>query len=163
MTTVQDGESVGDAAWDFWFALHKAAVVLEREADRLVKDQVGLSLPMFLVLSVIDAHPGPLNQTTIVGRLGLTKSTISRSVEAGARAGWIDVRPDPRSRRDRIATLTPQGTALVRRGDAALEGSALAVFPRESAESTRAATATLRQFVESVLLEPEGVRGRAPG
>lgn len=142
---------MSNTAWDFWFALHKAAVVLEREADRLVKDQLGLSLPMFLVLSVIDAHPGPLNQTAIVGRLGLTKSTISRSVEAGARAGWIDVRPDPRSRRDRIATLTPEGTELVRRGDAVLERSVLAVFPRESAERTEAATAVLRQFVESVV------------
>jgi len=138
------------AAWDFWFALHKAAVVLEREATRLIKDELGLSLPMFLVLSVIDAHPGPLNQTAIVGRLGLTKSTVSRSVEAGATAGWIDVRPDPRSRRDRIATLTPEGTDLVHRGDAILERSVLALFPRGSAEQAEAATTTLRQFVASV-------------
>ena len=137
-------------AWNFWFALHKASVVFGREATRLVKDELGLSMPMYMVLSVIDAHPGPLNQTAIADRLGLTKSTVSRSVEAGATAGWIAVAPDPRSRRDRIATLTAQGADLVRRADAVLERSVLAVFPHQSAEQAEAATVTLRQFVESV-------------
>ncbi len=147
-------------AWNFWFALHKASVVLGREATRLVKDGLGLSMPMYLVLSVIDAHPGPINQTAIAARLGLTKSTVSRSIEAGATAGWIEVGADPRSRRDRIATLTSEGADLVRRADIILERSALAVFPHESTEQVEAATTTLRRFVESVTA-PNGQSGPA--
>lgn len=48
-----------------------------------------ISFAQFLVLSVVDAHPGHLSQQAIADRLGLTKGTVSRQVDAAATAGLM--------------------------------------------------------------------------
>jgi len=72
------------------------------------------------VLSVVDAHPGPLNQQAVADRLGLTKGTVSRQIEAAVSAGLMTVTVAPHSKRENVVGLTGAGTELVRRGDAVL-------------------------------------------
>jgi DNA-binding MarR family transcriptional regulator len=140
-------------AWNYWFAVRKAAAVMEREAQIVISASTGTSFAQFMVLSVIDAHPVPLIQTAIAEHLGLTKATVSRLIDVGARAGWIDVAPDPASRRSRLISLTDAGTALVRTGDAALAESRLA-SPDATAAAIGAATATLVRTTDALHAAP---------
>lgn len=148
-------------AWEFWYSVRKAAAILEREAEAVVAAELRISFGQFMVLSVIDAHPGALIQTAIADHLGLTKATVSRLIDQGARQGWINVAPDPASRRSRLISLTSEGEALVSRGDAALEASALAGVATSPA-AIRAASATLEQVIDA-LHGPQGSISWATG
>lgn len=112
-----------DATATLWFLVRQAAARMDRAGDALYRQGLGISLAQFLVLSVVDAHPGPLNQRAIVDRLGLTKGTVSRQIELAVHANLMIVETAPHSRRENTVRLTPEGTALVRRGDALLAES----------------------------------------
>lgn len=102
-----------------WFLIRRVAGLMDRGGEALFQQELGISLAQFLVLSVVDAHPGPLNQQGIADRLGLTKGTVSRQIDQAVAAGLMNVEASPHSRRENTVTLTPTGTDLVRRGDAA--------------------------------------------
>jgi|GEM_PF-2310595 len=142
-------------AWEFWYNVRKASTIMERSAEALLSAQLHISFGQFMVLSVIDAHPGPLNQTAIADHLGLTKGTVSRLIEAGATAGWIIVAPDPASRRSRLISLSHSGEKLVRQGDALLEQSPLLQSSRDEV-SLQAATDTLQAAID-VMVGASGV------
>ena len=136
-------------AWEFWYAVRKAAAILEREAEAVITAELGISFGQFMVLSVIEAHPGPLIQTAIADHLGLTKATVSRLIDQGSRQGWISVGADPASRRSRLISLTSAGAAVVRRGDLALATCPLAGVESQPA-AIGAATAILGQVVDAL-------------
>ena len=127
---------------------------MERSAEALLSAQLHVSFGQFMVLSVIDAHPGPLSQTAIADHLGLTKSTVSRLIEAGAKAGWIIVAPDPASRRSRLISLSSSGEDLVRQGDALLEQSPTVQVLTDEA-SLQSATNTLQAAID-IMVEASG-------
>jgi DNA-binding MarR family transcriptional regulator len=101
-----------------WSLIHRAASVMDRQSEILLQRELGISQAQFLVLSVVDAHPGPLSQQAIADRVGLTKGSVSRQIDHAVAAGLINVRVAPHTRRENAVTLTAAGTALVRRGDA---------------------------------------------
>ncbi len=106
-----------------WYLVRRVATSLDRQGELLFRAELGISMAQFLVLSVVDAHPGRLNQQTVADRLGLTKGTISRQIDAAVAAGLIVVGRSPHSRRENTVALTPKGTDLVRRGDEMFERS----------------------------------------
>lgn len=114
-----------DETWDetatLWFLVRQVAARMDRAGDALYRQHLGLSLAQFLVLSVVDAYPGALNQQAIAHRLGLTKGTVSRQIELAVEAGRMTVETAPHSRRENIIRLTAEGSALVRKGDAILD------------------------------------------
>jgi DNA-binding MarR family transcriptional regulator len=97
--------------------LRRVAGVMDRQSDALLRRELGISQAQFLVLSVVDAHPGPLSQQAVADRLGLTKGTVSRQIEAATAAGLMTVSIAAHTRREHSLALTRAGTALVRRGD----------------------------------------------
>jgi len=138
-------------AWQFWYNVRKAATIMERSAEAVLSAELHISFGQFMVLSVVDAHPGPLNQTAIADHLGLTKGTVSRLIDAGAKAGWIVVAPDPSSRRSRLISLSPSGEQLVRQGDALLEQSLLTQTATMDEADVAAATSTLQSVIETLV------------
>lgn len=118
---------MADDPWDdtatLWFLVRQVVARMDRVGDALYRQGLGLSLAQFLVLSVVDAHPGPINQQTVAERLGLTKGTVSRQIELAVAAGRMTVEVSPHSRRENSIRLTPAGTALVRKGDELLATS----------------------------------------
>ncbi|GAA2029407.1 hypothetical protein GCM10009839_31190 [Catenulispora yoronensis] len=112
-----------------WYLIRRVAGLLDRGGEALFQRELGISLAQFLVLSVVDAHPGPLNQQTVADRLGLTKGTVSRQIDNAVSAGLMTVTVAPRNRRENVVTLTAAGTELVRRGDAAFEREGAASRP----------------------------------
>ncbi len=131
-----------------WMLVRRVAAVSERQGESLFRAELGISLPQFLVLSVIDAHPGALNQQRVAERLGLTKGTVSRQIEQAVAAGLMRVSPSAVSRRENVVELTEAGTALVRRGDAVF-AEAQRAFPVLDPADTAATLRVLRALAAS--------------
>ena len=105
----------------FWFLIRRVAGQMDRSGEALFQQELGISLAQFLVLSVVEAHPGRMNQQGIADRLGLTKGTISRQVDNAVSAGLMTVETAQHNRRENVVTLTQDGAELVRRGDEVFE------------------------------------------
>ncbi|HXZ63729.1 MAG TPA: MarR family winged helix-turn-helix transcriptional regulator [Streptosporangiaceae bacterium] len=118
-----------------WYLIRRVASVMDRQGEALFRRELGVSLAQFLVLSVVDAHPGPLSQQAVADRVGLTKGSVSRQIDSAVAAGLMTVRVATHTRRENAVALTEAGTALVRRGDALLHPSRAAMLdainPRE--------------------------------
>ncbi len=112
-----------------WFLVHRVAGLMDRAGEALFRRELNTSLAQFLVLSVVDAYPGDLNQQAIADRLGLTKGTVSRQIDNAVAAGLMTVQVSQRTRRENRITLTPAGTDLVRRGDALFRDAQRNVLP----------------------------------
>lgn len=115
--------------------------------------RVRKGLPLACASSVVDAHPGPLNQQAVADRLGLTKGTVSRQIDAAVAAGLMTVRTAPHNRRENVIGLTPAGTGLVRRGDAAFEREKSETLPALAPDDLAAAIRVLAAM--NGALEPE--------
>ena len=116
------GELPDDLA-TLWYLIRRVAGLMDRQGEALFRRELGISLAQFLVLSVVDAHPGPLSQQAIADRVGITKGTVSRQIDHAAAAGLMTVRVASHTRREHAVALTEAGTALVRRGDALAQTS----------------------------------------
>jgi DNA-binding MarR family transcriptional regulator len=131
-----------------WYLIRRVAGLMDRQGEALFRRELGISLAQFLVLSVADAHPGPLSQQAIADRVGLTKGTVSRQIDHAAAAGLMTVRVASHTRREHAVALTEAGTALVRRGDALTQTSRAAMLdaidPKELAAAVHVLGALLR-------------------
>ena len=122
-------ENPWDERAQLWFLVRQVASRIDRAGEALIRAEVGISLPQFLVLSVVDAYPGDLNQQAVADRLGLTKGTVSRQIDLAVAAGLMTVEPSAHSRRENSVALTEAGAALVVKGDAALADARSSLLP----------------------------------
>ncbi len=127
-----------------WYLIRRAAALMDRQGEALFRRELGISLAQFLVLSVVDAHPGSLSQQAVADRVGLTKGTVSRQIDTAAAAGLMNVRVAAHTRRENAVSLTETGTALVRRGDALTQASRDAMLEVIDPEELTAAVHVLR-------------------
>jgi DNA-binding MarR family transcriptional regulator len=133
-----------------WFLVRQVAARLDRLGETVFREGLGVSLAQFLVLSVVDAFPGPINQQAVADRLGLTKGTVSRQIDNAVAAGLMTVSVSPLSRRENVVALTEQGTELVRRGDALRETAAEGSMPRLPREELEITIRTLTVLNEAL-------------
>jgi DNA-binding MarR family transcriptional regulator len=133
-----------DELANLWYLVRRVAGLMDRQGEALFRRELGISLAQFLVLSVVDAHPGTLSQQAVADRLGLTKGTVSRQIEAAAAAGLMTVRVAAHTRRENAVALTKTGTALVRKGDALFHGSRAAILDAIDPADLTAAVRVLR-------------------
>ncbi len=141
--------SSGDIA-DFWFLVRKAASLIDREGESIFRDGLGITMAQFMVLSVVDAHPGTFNQQAVADLLGLTKGTVSRQIDAASRSGLLTAEVSETSRRENLVKLTAAGTALVRRGDAMVASANREHFDGLDTGDFAATLRTLARFTEAV-------------
>lgn len=145
----------------FWFVLRKAATMTERRAEAVVMKETGISLGLFMVLSVLHANSTPVTQQAIADRLGLTKGTVSKLLEGARQAGYAETAPSPTSKRERAVTLTRGGRAVVDAGDAALAASELARHAHQNPRAVTRAVETLVRYIET-LESPDATEATAP-
>lgn len=136
-------DATGDIA-ALWFLVRRVDALMDRAGEALYRDGLGISLAQFLVLSVVDAYPGEINQQAVADRLALTKGTVSRQIDSAVAAGLMTVAVSPHSRREHVVTLTPLGTELVRKGDALLDDSMTDGIAELDARDLAATIRTLR-------------------
>lgn len=135
---------------ELWFLIRRVNGLTERAGDTICRQELGVSLAQFLVLSVVDAFPGRHNQQAIADRLGLTKGTVSRQIEQSVAAGLLTVSESPNSRREKLVALSEVGTALVRRGDGIFEGTATSVTSRIAAADLKTSISVLHRLNEAL-------------
>jgi DNA-binding MarR family transcriptional regulator len=123
---------------------------MDRGGEALFRDGLGISMAQFMVLSVVDAHPGDFNQQSVADLLGLTKGTVSRQIDAASAAGLLTANVSATSRREKTIALTAAGTALVRRGDDLLASSNTVLFPRLDPDDLTATIRTLSAFTAAL-------------
>jgi DNA-binding MarR family transcriptional regulator len=121
-------DDLPDELATLWSLIRRVAGLMDRQGEALFRRELGISLAQFLVLSVVDAHPGPLSQQAIADRVGLTKGAVSRQIDSAASAGLMTVQVAAHTRRENAVSLTEAGTALVRRGDALSQASRAAML-----------------------------------
>lgn len=153
-----DALGLPDDLATLWYLIRRVAGLLDRSGEALFQRELGISLAQFLVISVVDAHPGPLSQQTVADRLGLTKGTVSRQIDAAVKAGWMTAEVSPHSRRENVLALTPAGTDLVRRGDAAFQQARGSALPELEPEEMRAAIRVLAAMNDTLDASIRGAR-----
>ena len=144
MTQSNLTDELPDEVATLWFLIRRVAGLMDRQGEALFRRELGISLAQFLVLSVVDAHPGPLSQQAIADRVGLTKGSVSRQIDHAVAAGLMTVRVAAHTRRENAVALTEAGTALVRRGDALSDTSRGAMLRALGAGELTAAVHVLR-------------------
>ena len=130
---------------EWWLALRHSAALLDRQAEDAVRRSTGLNLSQFAVLRTLDAENDCLKQQDIATLLNLTKSTISRLVDAALADGLVEPDPAPHSRRERRIRLTDAGRSTVRAADDAICAAQLQTAERFTrTELDRAVTTTTK-------------------
>ena len=135
---------------ELWFLVRRVTAQMDRSGDALFRDRLGISLPQFLVLSIVDAYPGEIHQQAVADRLGLTKGTVSRQIDLAVAAGLITVEVSSTSRRKHVVTLTRAGTALVRRGDTLLAKTQAATVPAFKPVDLTTTVRVLRELTQAL-------------
>jgi DNA-binding MarR family transcriptional regulator len=128
MTLSNLPEALPDELATLWYLIRRVAGLMDRQGEALFRRELGISLAQFLVLSVVDAHPGPLSQQAIADRVGLTKGSVSRQIDHAVAAGLMTVRVAAHTRRENAVALTEAGTAAVRKGDALTQATRAAML-----------------------------------
>ena len=93
----------------YW--LKRSYQLLRRTVDSGLRDY-GLTLSQRDVLLAL-YEDGPLDQTALRDRLGLEQSSVSRLVDGLARRSLVQLQLGKADRRVRLATLTPEGRAVL--------------------------------------------------
>lgn len=152
MTHASLTDELPDDLATLWYLIRRVAGVMDRQGEALFRRELGISLAQFLVLSVVDAHPGPLSQQAIADRVGLTKGSVSRQIDHAAAAGLMTVRVASHTRRENAVALTEAGKALVRQGDALFQGSRSAMVAAVDPQELTGAVHVLARLLRA--LEP---------
>lgn len=133
-----------------WYLARRVGGLMDHQGEALFRRELGISLAQFLVLSVVDAHPGPLSQQAVADRVGLTKGTVSRQIDQAVAAGLMTVRVASHTRRENAVALTEAGTALVRRGDALAQRSQAAMLDAVDPADLAAAVRVLGGLLQAL-------------
>ncbi len=133
-----------------WYLIRRVAGLMDRQGDALFRHELGVSLAQFLVLSVVDAYPGRLSQQAVADRLGLTKGTVSRQIDAAVAAELMTVEVARHTRRENAIALTKAGTALVREGDVLLQHSRDALLDAVTPTELPAARHVLQALLQAL-------------
>jgi DNA-binding MarR family transcriptional regulator len=143
-------EELPDELATLWYLVHRVASLMDRQSEALFRRELGISMAQFLVLSVVDAHPGALSQQAVADRVGLTKGTVSRQIDHAVAAGLMTVRVAEHTRRENAVALTEAGTALVRKGDALTQSSRDAMLEGADPQELAAAINLLRGMLRAL-------------
>src|SRR5690349_12202061 len=77
-------------------------------------NEAGVAPPHEIVLLYLDAH-GPVPQTELVHYMGRDRSTVTATLQAMERAGFVTRTPSPSDKRAMIVRLTKKGRDAVPR------------------------------------------------
>ena len=93
----------------------KLAFELDRAADQLLQEHVGISYRRFLFLTVLQ-HTGTVTQHELAVALGYSDPAVSTMLVELAREGYIQTAQSSQHGRKRLVTITPQGSEMVAQG-----------------------------------------------
>jgi DNA-binding MarR family transcriptional regulator len=93
-----------------YFLSHLASV-MNRQADQLLQEQLGIGLSQYRVLMVLEWNPR-ISQRVISDSLGQSESGVSRQIRLLIKKGMLSAKRDPFNRRQQITVPTPLGARI---------------------------------------------------
>ena len=93
----------------------KLAFELDRAADQLLQEQVGISYRRFLFLTVLQ-YTGTVTQHELAVALGYSDPAVSTMLVELAKDGYIQTAQSPEHGRKRLVSITAKGDEVVAQG-----------------------------------------------
>lgn len=90
------------------YLLHHLSSQLDRQSDQLLQDRLDIGFSQFKILMALKWHQG-VQQRQIAEYLGQTEASVSRQIKLLHEAGLLTSRVSPKSKRERVTTLTEKG------------------------------------------------------
>lgn len=94
------------------YALHALVTVLDRGADEILKDRLGITYNRFLTLLTLQ-RLGSATQRELAAELGVSEPSVSRSLPTLTEAGYVTVTSTAGEGNRRQVELTAVGGKLV--------------------------------------------------
>lgn len=94
------------------FRLHQATVLVDRAADRYLRETFGISYSLFVVLMTVGAL-GEASQREVADGLDVTRASITQRVAELRSRGLVGVSPDAADARALRVSLTGAGESLL--------------------------------------------------
>lgn len=102
------------------YALHALVAVLDRGADRILKDRLGITFNRYLTLLTLQ-RLGSATQRELAAELGVSEPSVSRSLPGLTEAGYLTVASVAGEGNRRRVELTAVGDKLVNEAAVLLE------------------------------------------
>jgi DNA-binding MarR family transcriptional regulator len=112
----------------------------------------GLTVPQYTALSVFRAQ-GSLSNAQLAVRTMISPQSANEMVKVMETKGWIERKPDPTHGRIIQISLTEEGHAVLREGDAKVLEVEMIMFPDLGAEDRAQLHAQLRAAVRAISLQ----------
>ena len=93
----------------------KLAFELDRAADQLLQEHVGISYRRFLFLTVLQ-YRGTVTQHELAAALGYSDPAVSTMLVELAKESYVQTTQSPEHGRKRLVTITPKGNEVVAQG-----------------------------------------------
>lgn len=129
-----DGDTSSTEAYA---SLVRAGEVVLIELDRAIQETLDVRQPVFTALAVLDGEGGPLTPSEIADRVLVASATMTSTLDALERRGWIRRLPNPADRRSVLIEITAEGRAVadqVLPGIRVIERSMMSVLTRTERE-----------------------------
>src|SRR5690242_491913 len=93
----------------------KLAFELDRAADQLLEEHVGISYRRFLFLTVLQ-HAGTVTQHALAVALGYSDPAVSTMLVELVKESYVQITKSPEHGRKRLVAITPKGKEVVAQG-----------------------------------------------
>lgn len=155
----------GDAAsTEAYASLVRAGEAVLAELDRCITASLDVKHPVFTALAVLDGAAAPLTPTDIAERVLVASATMTATLDALERRGWVRRLPNPEDRRSTLVEITPEGRTVTDRvlpGIRSVEKSVMSVLtPAERAQLVELLDKVLRRSAEVAAEAPLPLDGR---
>ncbi len=92
-----------------WFRLLTCATLVERAVRRGLRDEFGITLPRFDLLSQLDRAAAGLTMGELSRRLMVTNGNVTGLIDRLVNEGLVERQTSPSDRRMHVVRLTPAG------------------------------------------------------
>jgi DNA-binding MarR family transcriptional regulator len=134
--------------------LHKVVLMIDRTADRALRQNVDISLAQFLVLNNLGHNETGLSQQAIADLLGKDKAALSRHVTNLVERKLAVRALNPQSKREYALSLTAEGEMVLTRAKQVMRQAMTPHFLAAGETQARAMLAGLKAMHDS--LEAKG-------
>lgn len=118
------------------YALHALVAVLDRGADRILKERLGITFTRYLTLLTLQ-RLGSATQRELAAELGVSEPSVSRTVPLLTEEGYLTATSVVGGGNRRRVELTPDGEKLVDEAADLLEDAFAQVMHRAGVASTQ--------------------------
>jgi long-chain acyl-CoA synthetase len=136
-----------DESDDKLVAAARAAATVARQVT-IPLGQVGLSLPQYRVLAVLDE--GAAAPSDLAGRLSVSRPSITALMDGLVTRGLVERQPDPDDGRRVSHHLTEDGRSTLRNADRAVGDRLVAIGTHVHAGDSTRLIASLARFGEAI-------------